>query len=116
MLIKPEKLNDVDEDLANAVKTLTEKVKYNILVVCGRRTEAEQLKLYEAKASKVYGPNAPHVRGIAVDLVPVLDTGVCLWDDTSKYAEMRIILGGLIELEPKITWDSDHFQKKIYPH
>ena len=116
MLKRPDKLNDVDGELSDAVKILATKVKYDILVVCGKRTEAEQLALYQKHMSKVYGPQAPHVRGIAVDLVPLADSGACLWDDAAKYAEMRIILGGLIELEPKIIWDSDHFQKKVYPN
>lgn len=113
MLKHPERLDGVNPELVSAIEYLAaEFKKIDILVVCGKRTEEEQLKLYKTKKSKVYGPKAPHVLGNAVDLCP-MEKGICLWEGHELFKKMREVLGRVIALKPVIIWDKNHFEVKL---
>jgi hypothetical protein len=103
-----ERFNGVNPALVEAVRKLS--LPFDILIVYGIRTVAEQEALFKAGKSKVRGKNAPHCLGKALDICPVDENGKPLWNDKLKFAELREELGKLIPLKPLIIWDTCHFQ------
>jgi hypothetical protein len=103
-----ERLAGVNSTLVDAVKSLN--LPFDILIAYGIRTVAEQEVLYKAGKSKVRGKNAPHCKGIALDICPVDENGKPLWNDTAKFDLLRKELGAIVKLKPKILWDGNHFE------
>ena len=103
-----ERFAGVNQILVDAVKSLN--LPFDILIAYGIRTVAEQEALYQAGKSKVRGKNAPHCKGIALDICPVDENGKPLWNDTAKFDLLRKELGAIVKLAPKILWDTCHFQ------
>ena len=106
-----ERFADVNEDLVAAVQLL--KLPFDILRVCGKRSLEEQEDMFKAGKSKVHGPNAPHVKGNALDIVPLDAVGNTDWNDRKKFQQIRDGLSKLIKITPAIVWDMNHFQIKV---
>jgi hypothetical protein len=103
-----ERFNGVSPKLVEAVKKLD--LPFDILIVYGIRTVAEQEALFKAGKSKVRGKNAPHCLGKALDICPVDENGKPLWNDNAKFDLLRKELGATIKLKPKSSWDGNHFE------
>jgi hypothetical protein len=92
-------------------------LSFDVLVVQGLRSIHEQEKYIALGKSWVKDASkAPHVVGLAVDLVPFLD-GRCDWTDLSKFHLIHDLLNAELqklgyELAPKIAKDLNHFQLK----
>jgi hypothetical protein len=88
---------------------------FDLIVVQGLRSIHEQEKYIALGRSWVTdAAKAPHVVGLAVDLVPFID-GRCDWTDVRKFDRIYASLNAELrklghELVPKISRDRNHFQ------
>jgi hypothetical protein len=110
-IYREERMNGVNPTLVEAVKKLN--LTFDILIVDGLRTVAEQEALFKAGKSKGRGKNAPHCKGNALDICPVDSDGKPLWTDTAKFDLLRKELGAIVALKPKIAWDANHFELRV---
>lgn len=109
-----DKLSGVNDQLVSVVERAIELTKYDFGVICGLRTQEEQLELYNKGASKIkqWGP---HVMGRAVDLMGYIDGRACwelnIYDDI---ADAMRKAGS--ELDVPIRWGGAWHIKDIRKH
>jgi hypothetical protein len=114
-LLKQEHLQGVNQELQYALPRAVLGLPFDVLVVQGLRSVEEQEKQIALGRSWVKDASkAPHVVGLAVDLVPFID-GRCDWKDVSKFDRIYTSLNAELrklghELTTKISRDRNHFQ------
>jgi hypothetical protein len=114
-LLKQERLQGVNQALQYALLRAVLGLPFDVLVVQGLRSVEEQEKYIAAGKSWVTdAAKAPHVVGLAVDLVPFID-GRCDWTDVKKFDRIYTSLNAELrklghELTTKIANDRNHFQ------
>jgi hypothetical protein len=114
-LLHQERLQGVNQALQYALLRAVLGLPFDVLVVQGLRSVEEQEKYIAAGKSWVTdAATAPHVVGLAVDLVPFID-GRCDWKDVSKFDRIYASLNAELQklghaLVSKIAKDLNHFQ------
>lgn len=120
ILLHEERLQGLRPEVVHFCQIAALIVPWNVLIVSGRRTDAQQAVLY-AEGRTAPGRictraeqacDTAHGRGAAVDLAPVVD-GIPDWKDASKYQELADIAEA-----NGFTWggrwpglrDMDHFE------
>jgi peptidoglycan L-alanyl-D-glutamate endopeptidase CwlK len=123
-ILHRERAAGCDPRLAQLLDAWAERLGFSILVLSGRRTQAEQAALY-AKGRTAPGPivtNAPsaatsaHGHAAAIDAMPLDDHGHLVWDTPETMARVRAM--AVVAEELGLEWggrwktfpDYDHFQ------
>lgn len=91
--------------LANAVLPI-----HDCTVVCGFRSEADQMDAYNNKKSKVMWPHSKHNKtpSVAIDLAPYLASDPDLWD-----REQGLFFAGIVKGVAEMLYKSGAMSRKI---
>lgn len=108
----------VHPDLVRVVRLAAKKTAVDFTITCGARTYAEQVRLFEIKATRTMNSRhliAPNGFSHAVDLAAMLGTTI-RWD-WPLYAKLAVAMKAAAnELAIPITWGGDWKSFKDGPH
>jgi len=99
MIFHAEKLEEVHPDLVKVIKEYGE--TNDIVIVCGRRSKAEQDEAYSKGNSRCKWPNSVHNLHISlgVDIAPTKDNGKTIdWKDTDAFKRQ---VDGILDIAAK---------------
>jgi len=110
-----ERLNTCDERLRRICEEAIHVSPIDFTVLCGHRTELQQMIAYQENKSKVQWPDSKHnpKPSLAVDLVPhPLD-----WKDLNRFSMLAgVILTVANQLDIPLEWGGNWKTFKDYPH
>lgn len=120
-LLQEKKLSQVDSKLAEIVKISAKACDFDVLVVCGYRSYADQLKAYLTGKSKAKPGQSKHNKNPsqAVDLIAADAKGEPLWNRLDLLNELNNELNKAaskigVKIEWSKTWQKfvefDHWQ------
>lgn len=107
-------LKGVNDQLVSVVERAIELTEYDFGVICGLRTEEEQLELYQKGASQIKH-NGPHVMGRAVDLMAYVGGRAC-WELNVYDNIADAMRKAAVELDVPIRWGGSWHIRDIRKH